>query len=268
MATVILQDQRTFFLKAFLDRFIGEERETLYLGIARQTTWANPNAPGIPQNSIDEKSNFLGDLIAAQLVPSNNIAPAIRRINWESGSSFDDFDSSSDASFSSNFYVLNSENRVYRVASKSPGSIASNEPLGNNSGNNISTGDGFVWEYLYTLDAALLPLLTNNFIPVPYRDAINAEQREFGDEEAYKTLGCNHILVISDVSDPVISDDISYRQIGLMTNLRYTNSDLITATAELGDNIDIADVLHIENRRAIIRAQGQSETFQTVLKIF
>jgi len=248
MASVIIQDQRTIYMEAFLERFLGVTPSTMYLGIGRASVWANESIPPAPVNTNDEVTNFFNDIIAAQQVTSNSITPVIRKIVWESGTEYDLFDDSDDASFTTNFYVVNSEDRVYQVETKVISSVTSTEPQGTGSGNPINTGDGYTWRYLYTLDAV---------------------QTSDGDVNAYRTLGVNHILVQSEVSDPLISDSLTYRQIALLSDITDNSDVVLSGSAELAANIkESGYVLHIENRTPITRASGQTETFQTILKIF
>jgi len=269
MASVIIQDQRTIYMEAFLERFLGVTPSTMYLGIGRASVWANESIPPAPVNTNDEVTNFFNDIIAAQQVTSNSITPVIRKIVWESGTEYDLFDDSDDASFTTNFYVVNSEDRVYQVETKVISSVTSTEPQGTGSGNPINTGDGYTWRYLYTLDAVNQTLATNNWLPVAYGASILPEQTSDGDVNAYRTLGVNHILVQSEVSDPLISDSLTYRQIALLSDITDNSDVVLSGSAELAANIkESGYVLHIENRTPITRASGQTETFQTILKIF
>lgn len=269
MASVILQNQRTLYLESILEQFLGGSPRSLYLGIGRVASWPNDNSPPIPQNNINDRTDFFSNIIAAQLVLTNNISPVIRRIDWTTGTEYDLFDNSSDASFTTNFYVRNSENRIYKVDTKVPSSVSSVEPLGTNSGAPINTGDGYTWQYLYTIESGLEPLITNSWMPVTYSTTISAEQIADGDVDAYISLGTNHFLVKSEVSDPLISDSITYRQISLIVDPTDNSDVLLSGSAELAANIkDSGYVLHLENRTPISRSNGQTETFQTIFKIF
>ena len=269
MATVILQDHRSLYLENILNTFTGMTPKNLYLGIGRIAAWPNEASPPIPVNTLDEKSNFFTDIVAAQLVTPATIAPIVRRIDWAVGVMYDAFDVNSDASFTSDFYVRNTENNVYKVASKVPASVTANEPLGTGSGAVIDTVDGYTWEFLYNISGTLEALVTNNWMPVTYASTITAEQTADGDVGAFRTLGTNHMLIESQVSDPLISETIVYRQIALLVDITDNLDVLLTGSAVLA--VDIKEsgyMLHIENRKPIARSAGQTETFQTILKIY
>ncbi len=269
MATVILQDHRSLYLENILNTFIGSTPRNLYLGIGRVASWPNEASPPIPVNTIDEKSDFFNDIIAAQLVTQANIAAVVRRIDWSVGASFDLFDDDSDASFTTNFYVKNSENNVYKVETKIPGSVTVNEPLGTGNGAPIDTADGYTWSFLYNIEGTLEALITNNWMPVTYDSTVTTEQTADGDPMAFRTLGTNHMIIQSQVSDPVISESIVYRQLALLVDITNNSDVLLTGSAELAANIKNSGyMLHIENRKPIARDAGQTETFQTILKIF
>ncbi len=267
MANVIRQNQRTFYLESFVKRFVVDN-DNLYIGIGRTASWPNDAAPPQPDNSTLERQNFFTDLIAIQKVANIDISPVLRRIDWETGVEYDLFDDASDAAFQSNFYVRNSENRVYMVVSKTPSAVTgASEPLG--LGDNINTGDGYTWKYMYTITAALQGLISASWYPVPAFNTIGAEQVSDGDIDAYGTMGANHCIVKSNVNDPLISDSITYRQVALIVNPTDNSDVLITAGAELAANIkDSGRLLQIENRTPITRSSGQQESYLTIFRVY
>ena len=278
MASVIIQDQRTLYLESILDRFLGPDRDVLYLGIGRTQVWPNEENPPLPANTLADRADFFDNLIGAQLILTNAIAPVIRRIDWDSGSGdFVVFDENSDQSFTTNFYCLNTERRVYKLISKTNGAVTATEPLGtgivdNNGGDVryvVDTADGHIWQYMYTVDTSIEQLLTNNWLPVSYKDTVSTEQTNFGVVNAYQVFGTNHFIVRSEVSDPALGENISYRQIAILSNITDSDGNILTGATELASTISNSGLMFtLENRSQITRSPGQSESFSTVFKLF
>lgn len=265
MALVILENQRTFFIQAAIEKF--RDSNSLYMGIGRTSPWSNESNPDVPLNTITERNAFFTDLIYIQKSETSKVAPIVRRINWESGIQFDVFDPASESAWTSNFYVLNVENRVYRVASRVGNSTTATEPTGTNQA--IDTGDGYTWDYLYDIEPSDASLLINEWMPVRDLNNPTTEQTTLGDVRAIETLGCEHLLIQSEISNPAIPTGISYRQLGLLFEPIDTGDAPITGTAVPGASVANAGMLlSVENRESANRTPGQTETFNSILRAY
>ena len=265
MALVILENQRTFFIQSAIEKF--RSSNSLYLGIGKSTPWSNESNPDVPLNTLAERTAFFNELIYIQKSETSKIIPIVRRINWESGTQYDLFNPSLESAWTSDFYVLNVENRVYRVASKVGNSTTTTEPTGTNQG--IDTGDGYTWDYLYNIDPSDASLLINEWMPVYDFNNATTEQTTDGDVRALETLGCEHLLIQSEISNPAIPVGITYRQLGILFEPIDTGSAPITGTAVPGASVDNAGMLlSVENREAANRSAGQTETFNSILRAY
>ena len=125
-------------------------------------------APLTPVDSVQEEYYAFDDLLAAKKVGTSattDISFVIPRRNWTTTTIYDYYrhdygnritgtttvqtsNSGATTLWDSTFYVLNSENRVYKCLDNNNGGASTFEPTGN-SNNIITLGDGYKWKYMY-----------------------------------------------------------------------------------------------------------------------
>lgn len=134
-----------------------------YAFIGRPMSWINDNSPDTPYDNYD--SNYLSgwsDIMALKHINSSDVVPGIERYNWVSGTFYAMYDDKISPTnltvdgfnnlFNSKFYVLTSDSNVYKCINNN-GAIASTiMPTGIGS-SMITTADGYVWKFMYTVSA-------------------------------------------------------------------------------------------------------------------
>ena len=191
MAAIITDQLRILNAKNFVSgvqstsnsyyTFIGLPNASDY-----QSDW-DTNPPS-PKDSLDQSNDYWDTMLALKKVNSSDISQVVRKINWKSGTTYDmwrnditrdnpSLPSSSFDIYDSNFYVMNSDYRVYICLynNASPennfnGGPSLDEPTFTDlepreAG---SSGDGYIWKYLYTIKPSqAIKFDSTNYIPVP-----------------------------------------------------------------------------------------------------
>jgi len=149
-----------------------------------QSDW-DSNPPS-PKDNFDEENNYWDTMIALKKINASDVRQVIPRITWVSGNTYDmyrhDYSRSNTAKvsgatnlYSSLFYVMNSEYKVYICLQNgtSPdnpnGRPSLDEPTFTDLEPRVagSSGDGYVWKYLYTINPSdLVKFESTDFIPV------------------------------------------------------------------------------------------------------
>lgn len=150
-----------------------------------QTNW-DVNPPS-PKDNFDEENNYWDSMIALKKITSSDVRQVVAKREWSSGSVYDmyrhDYSRSNTAKvsgatnlYSSSFYVVNSDYRVYICLqngtdpSNPSGRPSLDEPLFTDLEPRASgtSGDGYIWKYLYTIKPNdIKKFETSDFIPVP-----------------------------------------------------------------------------------------------------
>jgi len=150
------------------------------------------STPG-PIDNFDEYNSIWDSIIALKRLNPSDVSRVIRKINWESGITYDMYrhdysannpapNSGSTNLYESNYYVINSDYRVYICINN--GSDPEN-PNGKPSLDEPTfvdleprsagvSGDGYIWKYLYTIKPSeIVKFDSTNYIPVPSNWAFN-----------------------------------------------------------------------------------------------
>jgi hypothetical protein len=160
--------------------FIGLPNPTDY-----QTDWdENPPAP---KDNFDQENDYWDSMIALKKITSSDIRQVVAKRVWSSGNTYDmyrhDYSRTNVAKvsgatnlYSAFYFVMNSEYRVYiclqnGTTPETPnGKPSLDEPTFTDLEPRAagSSGDGYVWKYLYTIRPSdVVKFESTDFIPVP-----------------------------------------------------------------------------------------------------
>lgn len=171
----------TRYLKNFaaIDFRQSIANNSFYLFLGNETPWSNNDTTisNVTQSVTDFKSCW-ANIYSAKKITSNDVSLVIRRINWTINSNYVEYSDNDPTLFQKNFYVLNSNNEVFKCISNNNGAIVSDEPLGIGSlANNYiqTTSDGYQWKYMFNVDTND-KFLNSDWIPVSYNPTQGTNQ--------------------------------------------------------------------------------------------
>ena len=151
-------------------------RANYYYFIGNIIEWASPQAPETPQATQNYEYNTRNGILSVKKINLRDVSYVVPRINWASGTVYDQYDGNYSASSpadsgatslkTANFYVLTSTFGVYKCIFNKNGTQSTEEPSGQDI-TTITTSDGYVWKYLYTIPlSSINRFLTPEFMPV------------------------------------------------------------------------------------------------------
>ena len=184
MPAIITNKFRLHNASNFVESFSESSPNIYYLAIGRPQAFATSTAgdsrtqfegtdasPLTPTDSVSDEFYFFDDVIAAKRITSSDVSRAVPRRNWTTGTTYDMYrhdygqyvKGSSSSTISANsgatsladatFYVLSSDNNVYKVIDNNGNSASTVEPTGTST-SILTTGDSYKWKYMYTLTAS------------------------------------------------------------------------------------------------------------------
>jgi hypothetical protein len=189
MAAIITDQIRILNAKNFVAGFNTSNNYYSFIGLTNptdfQSDWdVNPPAP---KDNFDQENDYWDTMVALKKINSSDVRQVIPRRLWTSGTTYDmyrhDYSRSNTAKvsgatnlYTSSFYVLNSDYRVYICLQNGTdpdnpnGKPSLDEPtfvdLEPRSAG--TSGDGYVWKYLYTIKPSdIVKFESTDFIPVP-----------------------------------------------------------------------------------------------------
>jgi len=147
------------------------------------TDW-NTNTPS-PVDNFDQYDDIYDTLISAKKITSNDVLRVVNKTTWTSGTIYEMYrhdysinklspQTSSSNLYSSNYYVMNSDYRVYvciyngaAPSNNGKGIVSLQEPTHTDLQPRLES-DGYIWKYLYTIKPSeILKFDSANFMPVP-----------------------------------------------------------------------------------------------------
>jgi hypothetical protein len=161
--------------------FIGLPNATDY-----ESTW--DITPPSPKDNLNESNDYWDTMLAMKKINSSDVSQVIRKNVWSSGVTYDmwrndisrdnpSLPSGSFDIYSANYYVMNSDFRVYiclynnaTVENNFQGGPSLDEPTFTDLEPRAagSSGDGYIWKYLYTIKPSqAIKFDSTDYIPVP-----------------------------------------------------------------------------------------------------
>ena len=201
MAAIVTNKFRLNNAEQFYESF-SEASTSFYLFVGRPQPWTSTtpfgggsdSAPPTPLDNVDDEFMYFRDMLAAKRIATADIQYEIPRQNWTTGTVYDYYRGDYGAQWSSTatdivktvnngtnlwasttlFYVLSSTNNVYKCMWNNAGAASTVEPSGTSNAE-LTTGDGYVWKYMYTLSTTqITEFLTADFMPVQTNATVSA----------------------------------------------------------------------------------------------
>ena len=274
MAAIITDQFRIINANNFMDDVTaGTNSYYAFLGLANPTvsgygrtdTWNSTTIqPPSPIDSIDYNNHIYDTMLFGRKIFPGDVRRLVRKVTWTKGTSYDmyrhDYDvnnrslvSNSSRLYSSNYYIMNKDYRVYVCINNGAAGISTiasaslDEPTFTDlepSSAGVS-GDGYLWKYMFTVPPAdIVKFDSTEYIAVPNEWTSTTDSdvkvvRDNGDSDTNN----NQIKVVSIdeagtgysfLSSPIEVDIIGDGTGGKVRILTNTNGQIISAQVTQG----------------------------------
>ena len=174
----------SFLLKDTIHQSLAEtvyneilsRRSSYYYFIGNIIDWADENNPPTPEVTQDYEYGTRNSIIAVKKINVKDASLVVPRRDWVTSTVYDQYDGNYSVSYPADsgatklkdarFYVLTSDFNVYVCLFNNNGSTSTVKPSFTDA-TPITTADGYVWKYLYTIPLSLRNrFLTSAFMPV------------------------------------------------------------------------------------------------------
>jgi hypothetical protein len=198
MSAIVTDQLRILNAKKFVEELTSPSNSYYsFIGLTNPEDY-NENwneDPPQPRDSFNDENHTWDTIVALKKINPNDVRFLIKKNQWESGNIYDMYrhditrdnlsiPSNSTSLYSSNFYIINRDYRVYiclqnGTSPENPsGSSSLDEPLFTDlepreAG---SSGDGYIWKYLFTISPnEIVKFDTLNYITIPIDWETNPE---------------------------------------------------------------------------------------------
>ena len=170
---VTLAEQIYNLLDLGANSYLPSNRQSyLYVALGKQLAWnTGTEIVPVPEDNTKSLNTLYDNALFVKRLTNADASYVVPRINWTSGIVYDEYVDDQDI-FDTNFYVLNSQYKVFKCLSNNNGTSSVNQPEITLSSTSleepyIETADGYKWKYLYTLNSLQRQrYLTKDWMPV------------------------------------------------------------------------------------------------------
>lgn len=204
MAAIVTDQFRILNASNFIDSVTnGNNSYYVFLGLdnpsenkfGRTTDW-NTNVPN-PTDNLEYSSHYRDTSLFGKKITSSNIRRLIRKVTWTSNTSYEMYrhdysiqnptpNSNSSRLYDSNYYVINSDFRVYICIDN--GSSGTNLKGGKSQDEPTFTdlepsaagtsGDGYIWKYLFSVSPSdIIKFDSTEYVVVPNNWATSTDSQ-------------------------------------------------------------------------------------------
>jgi hypothetical protein len=224
---------------------------SLYVFFGKPTDWVDDENIPEPKDSQYNVTQTWDEMISLKRVFPENIIHVVKRIDWTSGITYNEYNNTDINLFDKSFYVMNSEYNVYKCISNNNGAPSTIEPRGKNV-SIITLLDKYRWKYLYNISTGnKLKFLTRNWMPVLLDEDVAANTNR-GAIEEIKILngGINYstqsiLRIKGDGEDVDITPKLDF---GVLYDFNYKNVGINYrhATGTIVDGANTGSYANIE----------------------
>jgi len=182
MAAIITEKFRLHNAEQFFESFSEAAASTYYLFIGKSSPFTNStsggddNSPPVPRDDVTTEYYKWDSMLAAKLISASDVSYVIPRRNWANNTTYDMYEhdiSSANTTtsgatnlYSSTFYFMTTDYRIYKVLDNNGGTAYSGVEPTTTSAIPFELG-GYTLQYMYTLSVSNIDkFLTSDFIPV------------------------------------------------------------------------------------------------------
>lgn len=140
---------------------------SIYALIGKQTPWANDASPDVPTSQTQRIYTAWRESLGAKRIQSGDVRPAANRVNWTTGTVYDQYDPYDSSLHLRNFFVLTTDNRIYKCLNNYGGAPSTVMPTAVTANAAIVTADNYRWKFMYQLTTdEVARFLSSNYVPV------------------------------------------------------------------------------------------------------
>lgn len=212
MTSVVSKNIQIYNAKQFKESVSEPASSNVYLTFGRVRAWDDDNNPPQANTSIASFFEVWDNMIGGKRITGNEIRHVVPRFDWLENTVYYAYDDLTDSNELKNgvnqFYVVTDSFNVYKCLANNYGAASTVKPTSVITGTDFQTADGYLWKYMYTLDAEeQLRFLTSDYMPVKTLIADDNSTQWQVQDNAIE--GGIHSIILSNHGDNYTANDIT-----------------------------------------------------------
>ena len=154
----------------------------LYAVLGRNRAYTDEGNPDTPiETDKDKQYQLWRDAVGGRKITAGDVEHVIPRYNWTAGTVYAMYRDIDKTMYERSFYVITSENNVYKCINNNKGAASTVEPNGYST-KVFTLSDGYTWKYMYTVSLGQADkFLTASYMQV--RTLANTDASAEGDRQ-------------------------------------------------------------------------------------
>lgn len=264
MSAIITDQFRILSAENFLSS-IGSTINSYYafVGLTNSTDYKSDweTTPLDPIDSFDNYNDVWDTIVALKKINPDDVRQVIRRIEWQSGNTYDMYrhdisrnnlsrPSNRTSLYESNFYVMNSDYRVYICINNGTnpenpnGRPSLDEPTFTDLEPRPAgvSGDGYLWKYLYTIKPNdIIKFDSLNYIPTPKNWLTNTENASIREHADPAVSGQIKTILIGNRGSGISNSTISYTNVPIIGDGSGAEATIVVGNDGTVESINVTN---------------------------
>ena len=153
MATLVSKKFNVHTAQQFKEGFDESDPSQMYLFYSRIDEWNVESSPPALEDTIFSDRDIWRGMTAVKKVSNNNVTMSATKYLWTTNTVYTEYDDTNPNLATSNFYVITSNNEVYKCLFNSNSAPSTVIPTGRST-SVITTSDGYKWKFMYDISQA------------------------------------------------------------------------------------------------------------------
>lgn len=125
----------------------------LYVFLGKTSEWSDELDPPTPTPCEQDMLNAYRDMLIFKRISTLNLSLAIKRNLWQAGTVYQPWDSQDGLLAEKTFFVITSDNRVYKCLDSIPNTPSTIEPK-DTGVTPVRLSDGYTWKFMYDISTS------------------------------------------------------------------------------------------------------------------
>lgn len=171
------------------------EDEKLYVFVGKTIEWYDESDPPTPVSSEQDMIDGWDNMIITKRMLQANFSLGCKKNVWESGIVYQPWDSSDGLLYNKKFFVVTSDNRVYKCLDRIPNTPSTIEPT-DTGVTPVRLSDGYTWKFMFDISSSEMAKFKDTEV-IPVKFLTEDDQSLQWQVQQYAIPGTiNHIEVL------------------------------------------------------------------------
>lgn len=178
---IFKQNYKADIAQELLKEYSLNSEDTYYLFVGKINSWPTDSQPPNSVDAVEDELYAMRNSFFLKRINENDVNLVVNKFPWITGQIYTEYSDNLDLfdeslpQGSSNFFVTTGDNNVYKCLSNNGATASVNMPTGRKT-IPVTTPDGYLWKYMFSVSESDLSFETPYKIPVQFAKSTDVTQ--------------------------------------------------------------------------------------------